>query len=65
MARGGRSRPTVWSDPLTHAHQNTSAWAFSGASSCRDEAWIIPWAASPSNDARDTSTVTPAEEEGG
>lgn len=62
---GGRSRPTVWLDPLTHAHQNTSAWAFSGASSCCDEAWIILWASSPSNNAHNTSLVAPAEEEGG
>lgn len=65
MVRGGRSRPTVWSDSLTHAHQTTSAWAFSGALSRCAEAWIIPWAASPSNIARDTSVVAPAEEEGG
>lgn len=40
----------MWSDPLTHAQQNTSAWTFSGASSCCDEAWITSWAASPSDE---------------
>lgn len=65
MVRGGRSRPTVRSDPLTHAHQTTSAWAFSGALSRSSEAWIIPWAASTSNVTHDTSTVAPADEEAG
>lgn len=36
-ACGGTSHPTVCSDPLTHAHQNASAWASSGASSCCDK----------------------------
>lgn len=34
----GRSRPTIQWDPLSHAHQNTSAWAFFRALSCSDEA---------------------------